>query len=1127
MLCSTVLFELLIVYILGKNFFDNFFEKNESKSSSLRLIGVREMNPNGFFAGKEDEKMATKQEFEALYREHYQLVYYTAVQLMGDVGAGEDMTQEAFITAFLKYDELKNKEVFGSWVKRIVINKCMDELRKRTPIPTEDETIEVLTGQEEDENFLPEEYALQEDKRRIVFSIMGSVLSRKQFETVLLYYYDELPVLEIAQLMGVPEGTVLSRLSAARTKIKKGVLEYEEKNHDKLHSVAILPFLALLFKEDANACVLPPVEIPAEVMEQVCSDAAATGAKAAGAAGKDAAATGAKAAGAAGKDAAATGAKAAGAVGKDAATAVSKAAGVVKTGVVAAKLKIALAAAAAVICIGAGVVGFHYWKKSKPESEKEKELPELGYEVQHEFAYADEDDTDGDGLTNAEERELGTDINLVDTDRDGLSDREEVEKKKTDPCSADTDGDGLDDGIEILAGLNPKEQKSDGDVNDGDVEMSFKKTVDDAVLSVKGSAKAAATIFDVFECSQAKAPGVLSQVYEVILPKEGVTKAILTIPYAGISGKRDYSHFKIYEMKNDGGLKKIGGSFDTEEETVFCEITNSGKYYLADETIVENDADTEILFVIDDSGSMYSKELVGPSMENDPEFKRLEMVRQLVDMMDENTHFMLSTFTGGMSFKIISEPTDETDVTTTDKEEIYKAIETIKTNTEHNFNGTDIDDAMVDATNAATTEESRGRHRYMILLTDGYNEWGLFGQSLHSESEAIKACNEAGITLIVVGLGHNLNVSYLRRLVQNTNGLYVYVEDANAVTQVYDRIMAALTNWYVDLDGNGEMDSILYADNGFDIRKNGWGFNNFYFIPSYNESKVWNGQDEGLAAIAQLKYRGKLPLSADAVEEYESGRLFSKEAAKYAADAYDITENTAFTEAASLYEYSPFPELRTELDKEFWEYRKYDSEDSTHLTYSDKVLEIVKSNPLLTLKKIEIGDGSEGLFCGEKVKAKTADCIVCTTAVSVDDLTEEQKQTYEVLQMIHNFYARQGIDKKFTILKFGELQNSGSRDDLMTLMEWIRDGEAPMLSAKGHTVCALRLYREIDDPMKFMLKVYDPDDNSHEKTVTIRRILRATGSKSKTTQYFYEVIDEEGIFGEKGDIINAEFRLIK
>ncbi len=1036
--------------------------------------------------------MATKQEFEALYREHYQVVYYTAVQLMGDAGAGEDMTQEAFITAFLKYEELKNKEVFGSWVKRIVINKCMDELRRRNPIPTEDETMEVLTGQEEDENFLPEEYAVMEDKRKIVLSIMGSVLSRKQFETVLLYYYDELPVLEIAQLTGVPEGTVLSRLSAARTKIKKGVLEYEEKNHDKLYSVTLLPFLALLFTKDAEACV-PPAVIPPEVVEQACSDAATAGSEAAGV------------------------------VGKNAATAVCGAAGAVKAGAAAVKLKIALSVAAAVICIGAGVAGFLYFKKSKPE--KEQELPELGREVQHEFIYMGEDDTDGDGLTNAEEWEMGTDINLVDTDRDGLSDKEEV-KKETDPCVADTDEDGLDDGIEILAGLNPKEPKSKDDVDDGEREMSFTKIAGDTTLYVTGSAKAAASILDVYECSQAKAPGVLSQVYEILLPKEGVTEAVLTVPYSGVAGNRDYSHFKFYEMKNNGELKKIGGDFDTENETIFYTIPNSGKYFLADETIVENDADTEILFVIDDSGSMYSKELVGPSMENDPEFKRLEMVRHLVDMMDENTHFMLSTFTGGMSFKIISEPTDETDVTTTDKEEIYKAIETIKTNTEHNFNGTDIDDAMVDATNAATTEESRGRHRYMVLLTDGYNEWGLFGYSLHSESEAIKACNEAGITLIVVGLGHNLNVSYLRRLVQNTNGLYVYVEDANAVTQVYDRIMAALTNRYVDLDGNGEMDSILYADNGFDIRKNGWGFNNFYFIPSYNESKVWNGQDEGLAAIAQLKYRGELPLSGDAVEEYESG-LFSKKVEKYKADAYDITENTAFTEAASLYEYSLFPELQAELDKDFWEYRKYDSDDSSHLTYSDKVMEIVKNNPMLTLKKIEIGDGSEGLFCGEKVKAGTADCIVYTTAVSVDSLTEDQKQTYEVLQMIHNFYARQGMDRKYQILKFGKTQGVTNQDSLETLTEWILDGEVPMMSAKGHTVCALRLYREIDDPMKFMLKVYDPDDNSGEKTVTIHRILMATGSNSKATRYFYEVIDEDGIFGEKGGIISAEFRLMK
>jgi len=61
-------------------------------------------------------------------------------------------------------------------------------------------------------------------------------------------------------------------------------------------------------------------------------------------------------------------------------------------------------------------------------------------------------DTDGDGLSNAEEAELGTDPELADTDGDGLDDGAEQEIG-SDPLNADTDGDGLSDGDEVGLGV--------------------------------------------------------------------------------------------------------------------------------------------------------------------------------------------------------------------------------------------------------------------------------------------------------------------------------------------------------------------------------------------------------------------------------------------------------------------------------------------------------------------------------------------------------------------------------------------------------------------------------------------------------------------------------------------------
>jgi outer membrane protein OmpA-like peptidoglycan-associated protein len=79
-------------------------------------------------------------------------------------------------------------------------------------------------------------------------------------------------------------------------------------------------------------------------------------------------------------------------------------------------------------------------------------------------------DPDGDGLTNAEEKQLGTDRKVADSDGDGLKDGEEVKTYKTDPMKVDTDGDGLKDGDEIrLEKTDPNKMDTDGDgLGDGD-----------------------------------------------------------------------------------------------------------------------------------------------------------------------------------------------------------------------------------------------------------------------------------------------------------------------------------------------------------------------------------------------------------------------------------------------------------------------------------------------------------------------------------------------------------------------------------------------------------------------------------------------------------------------------------
>ncbi|MDE6732885.1 MAG: sigma-70 family RNA polymerase sigma factor [Oscillospiraceae bacterium] len=197
--------------------------------------------------------------FDELYRSTCRAVYFTCVSLLKNAQDAEDMTQNTYITAFAKLKTLENPERFEPWIKRIAANLCKDFLIKKGAHPSE--PLDEETFEEVDENFLPEEYAEASEKREIVMKIMRETLSDTLYRTVILFYFDELTIAEIAEEMDCPVGTVKYRLNAARAKIKKGVLDYEKKSGDKLYALVGVPFLALLLSRQAEAASVPVLDI--------------------------------------------------------------------------------------------------------------------------------------------------------------------------------------------------------------------------------------------------------------------------------------------------------------------------------------------------------------------------------------------------------------------------------------------------------------------------------------------------------------------------------------------------------------------------------------------------------------------------------------------------------------------------------------------------------------------------------------------------------------------------------------------------------------------------------------------------------------------------------------------------
>lgn len=199
-----------------------------------------------------------KAAFGALYEETGRTVYFSCLKLLGDPQLAEDITQETYLTALQKLGTLAQPENFPAWVNRIGINLCKMHFRNNSaPEDNSEEIIEDIP----DEGLIPEEYVSNDAKRKIIMDIIDTVLTEEQRRSVILYYFDMLTVPEIAEVMNCTTGTVTSRLSAARKKIKEAVLIYEENNNDRLHAVVPVFILSKLLNKEASNTVLPKLTV--------------------------------------------------------------------------------------------------------------------------------------------------------------------------------------------------------------------------------------------------------------------------------------------------------------------------------------------------------------------------------------------------------------------------------------------------------------------------------------------------------------------------------------------------------------------------------------------------------------------------------------------------------------------------------------------------------------------------------------------------------------------------------------------------------------------------------------------------------------------------------------------------
>jgi RNA polymerase sigma factor (sigma-70 family) len=149
-----------------------------------------------------------------LYRQYCDGMYCVAMRFLQNPDDAEDVLQEAFIRAFQKIDHFSGEVSFGAWLKRIVINKCLDFLKSRKPehVPLREDTIRIA----DDEDWTVEEGIGMEEVKDTM-----ARLPEKYRYVVQMYLVEGLDHEEISQVLGLTATNCRTRLLRGRVMLKE------------------------------------------------------------------------------------------------------------------------------------------------------------------------------------------------------------------------------------------------------------------------------------------------------------------------------------------------------------------------------------------------------------------------------------------------------------------------------------------------------------------------------------------------------------------------------------------------------------------------------------------------------------------------------------------------------------------------------------------------------------------------------------------------------------------------------------------------------------------------------------------------------------------------------------------
>lgn len=166
--------------------------------------------------------------FDELFALYQKQAVRTAALITGDAALAEDVAQEAFVLCLLHIKELREPSRFRPWFFRTLTRCAWKGMGEKLPAVDWSEALEQV---------LPAAADIYPSETEAAYETLYQALEglgRKQRTTVILYYFNDLSIKEIAQATGALEGTVKTRLFAARRRLKRA-LEAEQQKGEVIY----------------------------------------------------------------------------------------------------------------------------------------------------------------------------------------------------------------------------------------------------------------------------------------------------------------------------------------------------------------------------------------------------------------------------------------------------------------------------------------------------------------------------------------------------------------------------------------------------------------------------------------------------------------------------------------------------------------------------------------------------------------------------------------------------------------------------------------------------------------------------------------------------------------------------